>query len=146
MNSYIAIKDDGGKVSAKLKGAFADCGPGMAGAAGQKKNPDCQISTEAVIEYLKGGTPIEETVEWCDDFRKFLTVRRVTGGAQQDGHYIGKTIRWYYAKGVTSGFVYANSGKAVPSSIGAKPCMELPSSMPHDIDYGYYIDRAADIL
>lgn len=143
VNSYIAIKPDG---KAKLKGMFAAGGPGMAGAAGQKKNPDCDICTDAVIAYLTEGTPIEETIEWCDDLKKFLVVRRVNGGCQQDGQYIGKVVRWYHSKRVTSGLHYVTNGKLVSNSIGAKPCMQLPDKFPRDIDHAYYIREAYAIL
>lgn len=148
VNSYIAVKRDEktGKVSAKRKGAYTEAGPGLPGAAGQKKNPDMDISTDAAVAYLTHGTPIEKTIRECQDIRKFVVVRRVTGGAEQDGLYVGKTIRWYYATGNRSPLVYVKDKKTVPTSIGAKPCMELPDSLPDDIDYDRYIREAYAIL
>lgn len=130
----------------KRKGEFAAGGPGMPGAMGQKKNPDCEISTEAAVEYLKSGTPIEDTIAACQDIRKFVAVRRVTGGAERDGEYIGKTIRWYYANGIRTGLTYVSNGNSVPMTIGAKPCMELPDTLPDDIDHDHYIREAYAIL
>lgn len=143
VNTYIAVKPDG---KAKLKGAFAASGPGIAGAAGQKKNPDCDICTEAVIEHLTKGTPIEETIEWCDDIRKFVVVRRVNGGCEKDGQPVGKVVRWYYSTKTDTPLRYITNGNTVPMSIGAKPCMELPDTLPRDIDYAYYIREAYAIL
>ena len=65
--------------------------------------------------------------------------------------YIGKVIRWYYAVGATGCFHYmAKNSKgnrnAVPSSDGAKALMELPDSLPADIDYEVYISEANDML
>lgn len=147
VNTYCAIAIEDGKVKAKLKGAFAPSGRGLPGAAGLKKNPDMDICTEAVVEYLKHGTPIEETIEWCTDPRKFLTVRRVTGGAvDQDGVEIGTALRWYYSKEVSGGFKYKKNGNSVPQTIGAKTMMELLPYVPHDIDYDYYVREAYAIL
>lgn len=143
VNSYIAITTDG---KVKLKGAFTPAGPGQAGAAGMKKNPTCEISTDAAVAWLKDGTPIEETIRGCTDIRRFVAVRRVTGGAEKDGEYIGKAIRYYYARG-ESGFInYVSNGNTVPRSQGAKPCMELPDELPDDIDYDWYIREAYAVL
>ena len=60
--------------------------------------------------------------------------------------YIGKTVRWYYARGVEGELVYASSGNKVPRSEGAKPCMVLPESLPDDIDYDWYIAESIKIL
>jgi hypothetical protein len=144
VNNYVAITKD---KKIKLKGAYAASGPGLPGASGQKKNPNMDICNDAVVEYLKDGTPIEETIEWCVDPRKFLVVRRVTGGAlDQDGEPIGKALRWYYSKSVSGGFTYVKNGNAVPESIGARLMMTLLPYVPADIDYDYYIREAYAIL
>ena len=130
----------------KTKGEFASSGPGLPGASGQKKNPNMDICTDAVVAYLKDGTPIEETIEWCTDPRRFLVVRRVTGGAMKDDDKIGKALRWYYSKDVQGGFVYAKNGNAVPESIGARLMMELVDRVPADLDFDYYIREAYAIL
>lgn len=148
VNNYIAVKRDEktGKVSAKRKGTYAECGPGLPGAAGQKKNPDMEIANDAAVAFLTHGTPIEKTVRECKDIRKFVTVRRVTGGAEQEGEYVGKTIRWYYATGNREPLKYVKNGNVVPASRGAKPCMELPDSFPSDVDHDHYIREAYAIL
>lgn len=56
--------------------------------------------------------------------------------------YLGKAIRWYYAKNQTGEIVYATSGNTVPKSAGAKPCMDLPEEFPTDIDFDWYIAEA----
>lgn len=147
VNNYIAFaveKDD--KIKVKCKGEYAPCGPGLPGAAGQKKNPNMEVCTDAVIAYLKDGTPIEETIEWCTDPRKYAVVRRVAGGAMKDGESIGKALRWYYAQGVTGGFVTKKEGNSVPLTIGAKLMMELPDRLPLDVDDDYYIREAYAML
>jgi hypothetical protein len=73
-------------------------------------------------------------------------VRKVKGGAVKDGVYLGASIRWYYATGQTGEMVYAQSGNKVPRSDGAKPLMDLPTELPADIDYDWYIQEAQKIL
>lgn len=144
VNSYIALKQGkNGEIDAKLKGPFAPSGPGLPGASGQKKNPNMDVCSDAVVAYLKAGTPLEDTIRGCTDPRRFVVVRRVAGGAyDQWANKIGKALRWYYATGVSDGFTYVKTGNAVPESIGAKLMMELPETLPADVDYDYYIREA----
>lgn len=74
VNNYIAIKTDG---EVKRKGAY--------GKPGLSKNPTVSICTEAAVEFLAKGTPIEETIEWCQDVRQFVSIKKVDGGALQGG-------------------------------------------------------------
>lgn len=60
--------------------------------------------------------------------------------------YVGKTVRWYYAKDVIGELVYAGSGNKVPRSEGAKPCMVLPEEFPEDMDFDWYIQESVKIL
>lgn len=71
VNSYFAIKsaDD-----VKRKGEYALSGL-MA-----KKNPDVEICSDAVAEFLAKGTPLLVTLAGCRDIRKFVTIQKVTGG------------------------------------------------------------------
>ena len=147
VNNYIALKRaKDGSIEVKTKGAFAPSGPGLNGAAGQKKNPDMDVCVDAVIAYLRDGIPIDESIEWCIDVRKFLTVRRVTGGAMSGGQDIGKALRWYYSTEVAEGFTIKSSGNAVPQTIGAKLMMTLLPHVPRDMDHAYYVREAYAIL
>lgn len=47
----------------------------------EKKNPDVEICSDAVAEFLCKGTPILYTLATCRDIRKFVTMQRVNGGA-----------------------------------------------------------------
>lgn len=69
VNNYIAIKSDG----YKLKGAYAP--------AGLQKNPTNEICSDAVVAYLRYGTPLAKTIRSCADLTKFVTIRTVKGGA-----------------------------------------------------------------
>ena len=146
VNNYLAVNMDG---TVKLKGAFAPCGPGLKGAMGLKKNPNCEISVEAAREFLAKGTPIEDTVRYCRDVRKFVVVRRVTGGCcDQDGVLVGKAVRWIYSTDVQGPLLYVKDSKQVPRSHGARPLMELPdgNECPDDLDRAFYIREAYAIL
>lgn len=71
VNSYLAVKPDG---KVKTKG---DLAPSDA-----QHNPSNEIVKQAVIAFLSKGTPVAQTIFSCRDVRQFLTVQRVTGGAQ----------------------------------------------------------------
>lgn len=135
VNAYFAIKPDG---SVKLKGPYAK--PGL------QKNPQNYICTIAVSEFLSKGTLISDTIRNHKDIRDFVTVRTVTGGAVKDGEFLGKAVRFYFAKGETGIIQYRKNGNKVPMSLGAKPCMTLPEELPDDIDYDKYEKLAKKIL
>ena len=60
--------------------------------------------------------------------------------------YLGKVVRWYYAKDVKDAIYYIGSGNKVGETDGAKPLMDLPKELPNDIDYDFYIQKAYAIL
>ncbi len=62
--------------------------------------------------------------------------------------FVGKTVRWYYAKDVPGELVYALSGNKVPRSEGAKPCMVFNDNMlvPEDVDHEWYVTEAVRML
>lgn len=131
------------KTGVKQKGRFAFVGSKGSPA---EKNPTNYICIDAVINYLTNGMPLEDTIEWCPDVRRFLAVRRVTGGATYKGEYVGKVVRWYQAKGEREAMHYAENGNLVPTSTGARPLMELDGTLPNDIDYDYYRNEAIKML
>jgi hypothetical protein len=138
VNNYVALKEKGG---VKTKGVFAD--------TGFQKNPTNEIVNLAVCEYLDKGTPHAETILKCKDVRKFLSVKRVSGGAVWRGEYLGKVVRWYRSINSTSYIEYgkgAKLGHKVGGSDNAMPLMELPDELPGDIDYEFYIKEASDLL
>ena len=136
VNNYIAIKHDG---QAKLKGAYAT--------ATLAKNPVNEIAINAAVRWLRDGVPVEQTIRECQDIRKFVTVRSVKGGAiDQRGDYLGKAVRWYYARDVDGPLRYQVNGYTVPRSEGARPLMELSDELPADIDYDWYEREALSIL
>ena len=162
VNSYVAIKMDG---THKGKGAFGKSG------ILENSHPDKDICAESVIEYLKTGKPIADTIRACTDIRQFLSMRNPKGGGYFRGQYLGKTVRWYYATGHTDAIRYKDRpvkagekdtlyhaddgtktytglkrGGIVAGTTGAMPCMVLPDSFPRDVDYDHYITDAVDML
>ena len=135
VNNYLALKEDG---KFKLKGSYAE--------ASLSKNPVNLVCIKAVKDLISNNIPIEDTIRTCEDIRQFITVRKVKGGAVKDNVYLGKVIRWYYAKKETGTINYKISGNKVARSEGARPLMDLPDSLPKNIDYQWYIDEANSIL
>lgn len=71
VNNYFAIKEDS---SVKRKGEYA-----LSGLIA-KKNPDVEICSDAVAEFLAKGVSIEQSIRTCMDIRKFIVVKKVAGG------------------------------------------------------------------
>lgn len=134
VNSYIAIQADG---DVKSKGNYAL--PSL------MKNTVNSVCIEAVIDYLANGTPIEQTINVCDDIKKFLTVRSVAGGGVCGDQYLGKVVRWYYGDNENT-INYKKNGNKVPKSDGAVPCMDLPDQFPSDLNREWYIQEAHKML
>lgn len=59
--------------------------------------------------------------------------------------YLGKAVRWYYATGST-GCIITPAGGLVARTEGCKPLMELPDTMPDDIDREWYVREAISLL
>lgn len=139
VNNYIAIKES----SIKGKGAYADQNNHF---YKLRSNPVNIISIESVKKFLSDGTPVEETINNCYDVTKFITVRTVNGGALKGDKLLGKAIRWYYGAYELDAIHYKTSGNKVPRSDGGVPLMDLPDTLPEDIDYNWYIEEAKTIL
>lgn len=139
VNSYIAIKPDG---KVKTKGAFA-----LPSTMRERlmKSPQNEICVEALIEYVRNGTPLAKTIRECRDVRKFISLRKVTGGASADGEEIGKVVRWYYSTQGSS-MSYTSNGNQVPKSQGAMPLMSISDEFPDDVDYAKYEAEAEEML
>lgn len=75
VNNYIVV-DENGKI--KTKGAYVTWGIAPAGAF--KINNDFVIVKEAVVNYFVHGTPVEETINNCDDIHKFQIIAKAGGG------------------------------------------------------------------
>lgn len=161
VNNYIAVKRKFDKATkqwtdevdgCKTKGAYATP---KREADRLHKNPTNSICVSSVVDLLTKGATVDHTIRACKDVRQFVNVRTVKTGAvkvwSREGEpdeceYLGKSIRWYYAKGEKGDFMVASNGNTVPRSLGAKPLMELPDTLPDDIDYDWYVEEAGKIL
>lgn len=164
VNNYIAFKYDG---EYKAKGVFSE--PGIHATSNNTKIPARSICSDAVIAYLRDGTPIESTIRNCKDIRRFLTVRNCKGGAvkyklspmqkilrgsdaeefevkPEVKEYLGKVVRYYYGIGEPFGIYDSKSGNKVADSNGAVPMMELLDHVPNDINYLRYENEAYKLL
>lgn len=141
VNNYLAIKTNG---EVKQKGSYSE--KGSTGNTILAKNPTTFICSDAVIAFLKDKKPIKDTIFESRDIRRFVNVRTVKGGAEKDGYYLGKVVRWYYAINTTGQINYVISGNKVPESDGAKPCMDMPTVFPDDINYAWYLAEADKML
>jgi DNA polymerase elongation subunit (family B) len=158
VNNYISLQFDG---SVKRKGVFGESG------VLNNKHPDVDICSDAVVAFLSTGKPLRDTIVECQDVRKFVRVRGAKGGAVwfrpvQDrvvedttqpkgraligGVYMGRAVRWYYAKDSQDYILDGASLNKVAGSDGARPVMELPDHLPSDIDYHYYVTVAEKML
>ena len=152
VNNYLALKyafDEKSKTwldapgGFKGKGAFND---GTTIEAILAKNPAGVIAIDAVRAFLEHGVPINRTIYGCKDVRKFLFVRRVQGGGAYAGQYLGKVVRWYIGVARNEPIRYVKSGNKVARTDGCVPCMQLPDSLPNDIDFSWYAKEALNIL
>lgn len=154
VNNYIAIKKHYDKKAKAWVNEFpADTkfdklykGKGVFGETTLKKQPTNEICAKAIAHFLIDGKTIAETVGTCRDIKDFVTVKNVKGGAEKDGLFLGKAIRWYYAKGVTGTINYIMNGNTVGNSEGACPIMDLPGEFPVDMDFEQYTNMAEDML
>lgn len=141
VNAYFALGEDN---SVKVKGPYSEVGSQTG--TQLDNNPITLICSDAIKKLLIDNIPIEKTIYECKDITRFLTVRNVKGGAHKDREYLGKVVRWYYAKGEYGTINYISSGNKVANTEGAKPIMDLPESFPNDIDYQKYINLTIETL
>jgi len=153
VNSYIAVKTEGGDAEArffdeqlgcKTKGTYSERGSALNSIL--SKNPETLVCSDAVIALIKNKTPIDKTIKECRDIRRFLSVKNVKGGGEKNGVYLGKVVRWYYPKGEAGYISYLLSGNKVGKTDGARPIMDLPDEFPNDVDYERYITEAVEML
>ena len=134
VNNYIAITETN---DIKRKGCFA--------IGGLSKNPSNNICIETVVKYLTENVDIESYIKSQTNINKFVTSRKVTGGAVFKGVDLGKTVRFYHStKGDT--IYYKKNNNKVAKSDGTKPLMDLPEKIPNDLDYNWYINETKNIL
>jgi hypothetical protein len=123
----------------------------------QNEKDDANSSKADVLRSL--GWKFSEDVGWCHERVDWIDqasnyyidekeALRLSKNLRpvDDVEYLGKAIRWYYAKGTTGEIVAAKSGNKVPKSEGAMPLMRLPDEFPADVDYEWYEAEAEKLL
>jgi len=86
VNNFVNITESG---YVKAKGAYGKPVVGFDGTIDTNaldKNIDAPIVYEAVRKHLRDGSPLEFTIDSCEDFRQFLVGRQVRGGAVWSGN------------------------------------------------------------
>lgn len=149
VNNYIAVKSDENCQiikGTKRKGSFADHWFTDKSNFKLKTTPDFLICRNAVVDYLTKNIPIEETIKNCTDVRQFLSVRAVRGGGVFRGQKFGRIARFYISTESQDYLQYAKNGNKVPKSDNAELLLDLPSILPTDINYNYYVDYADRML
>lgn len=142
VNNYFAIKFNG---ECKVKGAYSEVG--SQSGTQLDTNPVVLICSDAIKKLLSDNAPIEQTILDCKDFTRFVTVRQAKApGAHKNGQYLGKVLRWYYAKGELGCIQTVQTNNKVADSDGAKPCLDLPLEFPNDIDYEWYFKHTREVL
>lgn len=150
VNSYIAVKPDGKtKVKGPLRTPRHESPPDLR--AQLMKNPQAEIVSLAVQALITKGTPLYETITGSRDIRDFVTVVKVDGGSTWRGEYLGKTVRFYWAKDgeeilKAKGHWKTGSLGKVSKTDGSRPLMDLPDEFPSDIDYDRYVAEAEEAL
>lgn len=59
---------------------------------------------------------------------------------------LGRMVRWYYSTGDTGPIRYRTTGSTVPKTDGCRPLMELPATLPDDVNYLWYFAEARSLL
>ncbi len=153
VNNYIAVKEKGGdpkarffdeRLGTKTKGIYCERGSALNSVL--SKNPETLIVSDAVQAFLALGIPVRDTIYQCNDIKRFVSIRKAGGGADKDGEYLGKVIRWYYSTDVSGTITRANNGDNVGKTEGAKPLMDLTDTLPNDLDYDWYYNEAINEL
>jgi hypothetical protein len=136
VNNYIAVKRNR---KVKAKGIYAQ--------QSLSKNPNAQVCSEAVSEWLANGTPFMDTIQ-ASSIEGFLSARSVTGGGAQGSVFLGRVVRWYNSTDKSlPPLTYVKNGNKVPKTDGARAYMVIDKSgeLPDDLDYQWYYKEAISI-
>lgn len=160
VNNYIAI-DVHGKI--KTNGSFRS-------KVNLKKKNDALVIHEAVAQYFRAKTPVEQTIRECRDINKFVYYYKCTSSFKafptvlgkippvEQRKYLQKTFRWYksisnekheiHRERISNETAHAKIGDVgkIPKSENAKIINILPPIFPTDIDYKSYINKAKEII
>ena len=111
-----------------------------------RKSPSNAVCRDAIFSWVKDGVDIEDTINDCEDINAFLTLKKATGGCNKDGDDLGSTVRWYRSTATETAIHNNKTNNIVAGSSNGMPCQNLPSTLPDDIDYGFYIDETYKLM
>ena len=140
VNNYLAVGVDG---SLKGKGVY--------GTSKLRTKPMFDVCSDACREWITKGTPPREHVGGCDDLRKFLTVRKMTAGVQdQKGERMGSVVRYYKTTDPNRALM-TKTGKhlrLIPdgADVKAVTILDDPPVVPEDLNREFYIERAEKMI
>lgn len=146
-NNYVLVKSDG---KVKKKGGYLV--RGIAEAGQFKVNNTAVIVADAITEYLVNGTPVEDTINACDDILKFQFIAK--GGSQYQYCYqevygsqekVQKCNRVYASPDPFMGTIYkVKNGQAAKIQDIPDHCIIDNDNhlTVEDIDKRFYIDMA----
>ena len=131
----------------KLKGFFLNkvsLGKGM----------ECLIIKDAVINYLTVGKPIEQTVFDCKDISRFLTYQKVNKkfSVEYNNELVQRINRFYmstdgaYLKRCEIIDGKRTNYETLVCASGVTLLNKLPTEMPNNINFAYYISEARKII
>lgn len=150
VNNYFAVYDKPTGPNPtdryKVKGIY--CERGSTGDTVLSKDPETLVCSDAAIEYILTGKPLEQSILECKDIRRFVQVAASNNGIgmQKGEQFLGKVVRWYFAEDETGHITNSKTGGMIPDTTGGKPLMDMPDELPTDLDYNFYVERSTKYL
>lgn len=149
VNNYIEVQSDG---TAKAKGGYLVKGIAPAGAF-NINNTACIVAT-ALKEYLVNGTPVEETINNCDDIFQFQIIAKAGAKYKEAYHVVDgqevpiqKVNRVYATKDTRYGKLYKvkaeDDSEAKIESLPEHCIIDNDNELTiQDVDKTFYIEMA----
>ena len=149
VNNYVEVQSDG---TAKAKGGYLVKGVAPAGAF-NINNTTCIVAT-ALREYLVNGTPVEETINNCDDIFQFQIIAKAGAKYKEAYHLVDgqevpiqKVNRVYATKDTRYGKLYKvkaeDDSEAKIESLPEHCIIDNDNELTiQDVDKTFYIEMA----
>lgn len=149
VNNYVEVQPDG---SSKVKGGYLVKGISTVGAF--NVNNSCVIVATALKEYFINGTPVEETIENCDDIFQFQIIAKAGAKYREAYHLVDdeqipvqKVNRVYAGKDKKYGKIFKVKAEddsiAKIESLPEHCIIDNDNSLSiNDVDKTFYIEMA----
>lgn len=143
VNNYLIVDHETGAV--KAKGAYV-----------KELNPldnDLPIANRAMVEYMVHGTPVEKTIQDCNELIQFQKVVKLSEEYDYVTHngrkYLYKCYRVFASRSKSDGKIFKCRAGSNPAKFGNTPdhCFInndniVGATVPENLDKQYYIDLA----